>query len=165
MAEHSRKAWLFTRGEWQEIDDPLPTIQEGLILEGQIEPLGYHPYPILFGGKYLALGADICSASPMPANAAAPYPYLIRLHFASDRLIHIPDLPSLLQFLNYIAPISLCGAVGGVETMFRRREILEEKKRGLGDQDEQPPGDVDALFRLELIRLLGQFMKRSGEGG
>lgn len=117
--------WLFERGDWQEIQNPLlPGTLEGYSF---VTANGYWEESTTLGWSQGRLAVDVFSALN-DSEVAAPYPYMVWLPMR-DEFIFAADFPSLFQLLNILALPLLTAELYAVAFMMRDQWWKRERKR------------------------------------
>ncbi|MBX6343141.1 MAG: hypothetical protein IRY97_11830 [Thermomicrobiaceae bacterium] len=95
-------AWLFERGEWSKIDDPLE--------ERTIEALtrhGYSPAPAaIFGTSGDEPGLTIEVYGVRDPDQPPRHPFVVLMPALTAEPIFAADLPSLVQLLGQLIPLA-----------------------------------------------------------
>jgi hypothetical protein len=99
------QVWSFRRGSWSTATSPFPFVDAD---GDQLEELEGYDFETLWLG--LEGGFQVEVYSRLKDNRTAPAPYVAILYLGGDNreYVFIEDLPSLLQFLNEVAPIIQC---------------------------------------------------------
>jgi hypothetical protein len=114
----TQKAWLYHRGQWLEIDDPIDDLEGWYAVESAeenargkrtffLKPYGYesHEWGLGFGG-FDTFNIDIYQRSLKgPAKATLPSYLLVTGIFEFTERFYAQDLPDLLQVLSLLAPM------------------------------------------------------------
>jgi hypothetical protein len=115
-----RTIWLFSHGEWIEIDDPFHgdwrVMHDFYFRVGRLGEIGYESCLFLYLAK-----------------EDAPYPFLVRVGGDYMRSIFIPDFPSYVQVLGILAPAATAGSLTAFREETRKPKSWEveskQKKR------------------------------------
>lgn len=102
MAEEKKeKAWLFSRGEWEEVETFFPGVNSWK--ESQ-KLMGYEE-AVEWGDTNALCAIRVHQQSREKDALPARYPYIILLDWNINiRVLFAADFPSLLQLLNQLVP-------------------------------------------------------------
>lgn len=94
----NREAWIFCRGEWASIYEPRDAID---MSDGVLGRPGYR----VFGAEHNIQSRWIDSIYEADFLYTNPR-YVVHLNLGVEWIpVHLPDLPSLLQFLAFVAQV------------------------------------------------------------
>lgn len=99
------QAWSFRRGNWSDVTSPVGFVDAAGEQLEEVE--GYEAETLWLG---LEGGFQVEVYTRVKGNTKALSPYLAILYLGGDNreYVYIEDLPSLMQFLNMVAPIIQC---------------------------------------------------------
>lgn len=125
--------WIFTRGDWASIDDPITDEtydnHNGMVEEA-LNELGYTSASDFTYRDGWAFGITLYMG-----GEHAPYPYMLCFEIGGDSTaVYIADFPSLITLLSQVAsfPILSKQTEDIEEAWFKKQEAKEKQQRGRG---------------------------------
>jgi hypothetical protein len=99
------KVWEYTRGNWEEIDNPLDELQE-TDFTAEMRRAGYGKEGIHGSAQEYEPSLELYRETQSTAITHR-YPFLVWVSLSGDRFdpVFLPDLPSILMFLRDFAPL------------------------------------------------------------
>lgn len=118
-----RKDWQYHRGEWTEIDDPLPMSTDPS-LEAQMKSAGFEKWHILGGEEFYPSLEVWWHTKNTETPPLHNYYVWYSLSGNAAEVIWITDFPSLMQFIREHAPV--IQAQTQLEFEKQRQSMLEK---------------------------------------
>ncbi len=128
------QVWSYRRGTWSNVTSPIPFVDS----DGeQLEQLDGYAEETLWLGLEGGFQGEVYTR--LKDDQTAPAPYLAILYVGGDNreYVYLDDLPSMIQFLNMLAPIIQCSN----EDIEAENELGGEEDWGETDEEESGDGD------------------------
>ncbi len=130
------QVWGFKRGTWSPVTSPIPLVDS----DGeQIAELEGYREETLWLGLEGGFQVEVYTREENKRASLAPFLAILYMGGENREYVFVDDLPSLIQFLNTLAPIIQCSnedieahrEMGDDEDLW---EDEEEEERGDGDR-------------------------------
>jgi hypothetical protein len=116
MSDEQNNTWLYHRGQWQEIDEPVEWSkrQPEVTFDDFLGEFGYHRYPWGLENpheedsaqqKETALSLDVFQWASQTGERLPRYLILVEL-YDHEEAFYAEDLPDVIQLLALFAPIA-----------------------------------------------------------